>query len=394
MLSRMPFSNERNASRPGPASLAAPSLVRPGSEPNAEPVAGAAVPIGSCTSIALTFTPQRKASRLPSRRAPSHTLTAFAPLQNWHPSRSGTFLSLHTRSITNSSSTRRIEMSQFRNRPFNCFYPRGGDTLMDPLTSAAASGIRSRIESLDMLANNIANSSAPGFKADREFYSLYLSAEAAESPAGTTPETLPVIQRQWTDFRQGVLTPTSNPLDLALDGQGFLVADSPSGPIYTRNGSLRLSPDGQLETMDGYAIQSQDGKPIQLDSSKSVEITPDGMVRQDGQDVGTSRGSRFQRFGRAHQTRQQLFPGGSSESGARSRQRHSHPAGSARSRQFSAGRIRRALGQRDAPVRKSAEGADHRAPTWTVARSRKSPRSPVDEARTDDANRFQQERKT
>ena len=55
---------------------------------------------------------------------------------------------------------------------------------MDPLTSAAASGMRSRIESLDMLANNIANASAPGFKADREFYNLYMSPEAADSPDG------------------------------------------------------------------------------------------------------------------------------------------------------------------------------------------------------------------
>ncbi|MBZ5611669.1 MAG: flagellar hook basal-body protein [Acidobacteriia bacterium] len=156
---------------------------------------------------------------------------------------------------------------------------------MDPLTSAAASGIRARIESLDMLANNIANSSAPGFKADREFYNLYMSADASDSPVGTTPSVLPVIEKQWTDFAQGTLTPSSNPLDVALAGKGFLVANAPSGPIYTRNGSLRLSPAGQLETLDGYAIQGQDGKPILLDSSKPVDIGPDGAVRQDGQQI-------------------------------------------------------------------------------------------------------------
>src|ERR1700739_1081221 len=102
---------------------------------------------------------------------------------------------------------------------------------MDPLTSAAASGMRARIESLDMLANNIANSSAPGFKADREFYNIYQSAEAAESPEGTTPSVLPVIERQWTDFTQGSLTPTGNPLDVALAGEGFFVASSPSGRL-------------------------------------------------------------------------------------------------------------------------------------------------------------------
>jgi flagellar basal-body rod protein FlgF len=178
-----------------------------------------------------------------------------------------------------------LDAEHFSFRPLNCFSLPRRQHIMEPLISAAASGIRARIESLDMLANNIANSSAPGFKADREFYSLYTSADAADSPDGTTPSTLPVIERQWTDFRQGSLTPTSNPLDVALDGQGFFIANSPSGPVYTRGGSLRLSPSGQLETMDGYAIQGQDGKPIQLDSSKPIDIGPDGAINQDGAEV-------------------------------------------------------------------------------------------------------------
>jgi flagellar basal-body rod protein FlgF len=156
---------------------------------------------------------------------------------------------------------------------------------MDPLTSAAASGIRSRIESLDMLANNIANASVPGFKSDREFYNVYLSSEAAASPEGTTPGLLPVVERQWTDFTQGSLTPTGNPLDLALNGQGFFVANSPSGRLFTRDGSFRLSAQGQLQTLEGYAVQDQSGKPILMDSSKPIEVGPDGTVRQAGQDI-------------------------------------------------------------------------------------------------------------
>ncbi|HEY6392897.1 MAG TPA: flagellar hook basal-body protein [Bryobacteraceae bacterium] len=156
---------------------------------------------------------------------------------------------------------------------------------MDPLTTSAASGMRARMESLDMLANNIANSSAPGFKADREFFGLYLSQEAAESPEGTNPPVLPVIERHWTDFAQGSMTPTGSPLDLALNGKGFFVANSPSGPVFTRDGSFRASKNGEIETLDGYTIQGADGKPILLDNSKPVEISPDGMVRQGGQDV-------------------------------------------------------------------------------------------------------------
>src|SRR5260370_19921922 len=98
---------------------------------------------------------------------------------------------------------------------------------MDPLTISAASGMRARLESLDMLANNIANSSAPGFKADREFFGLYLSQEAAESPAGTNPPVLAVIERHWTDFALGSMTPTGSELVSALDVKRLLVSSSP-----------------------------------------------------------------------------------------------------------------------------------------------------------------------
>jgi flagellar basal-body rod protein FlgF len=156
---------------------------------------------------------------------------------------------------------------------------------MDALTAAAASGIRARLESLDMLANNLANASAAGFKADNESYGLYISAEAADSPDGTFPAILPVIQNRWTDFAQGTLLPTGNSTDLALSGKGFFVANTSSGPLYTRNGSFRLSGLGQLETQDGYSIQGTDGMPVMLDASKPFEVTPEGTVRQDGQEV-------------------------------------------------------------------------------------------------------------
>lgn len=134
-----------------------------------------------------------------------------------------------------------------------------------------------------MLANNIANSSSSGFKADREFYSLYAAPEATS--AASDPAQLPVIERHWTDFSQGALRMTGNPLDLALNGDGFFAASSPSGAVYTRNGVFHLSPGGELQTQDGYPVLGQDGKSIKLDRSKDVEFGPDGTVRQQGQVV-------------------------------------------------------------------------------------------------------------
>ncbi len=155
---------------------------------------------------------------------------------------------------------------------------------MDALTTAAASGLRSRAESLDMLSNNIANASAAGFKADREFYNLYTAAEPDAASADSASQ-LPVIERHWTDFAQGTLAKTSNPLDLALSGGGFFLVGAPSGTLYTRNGNFRLSQAGRLETQEGYPVLSSERKPIPLDPSQAVDIAPDGTISQGGQEV-------------------------------------------------------------------------------------------------------------
>ena len=155
---------------------------------------------------------------------------------------------------------------------------------MDALTISAASGLRARMETLDMLANNLANASTGGFKLDREFYSLYVSPEADGSSGTLT--TVPLIEKHWTDFSQGLLTPTGNSLDLALSGKGFFAVSAPSGVLYTRNGSFRLSPKGVLETPDGYPVQAQNLKFIQSKSSSALQFMRDGEVRQDGQTLG------------------------------------------------------------------------------------------------------------
>jgi flagellar basal-body rod protein FlgF len=153
---------------------------------------------------------------------------------------------------------------------------------MDPLTSVAASGLRARMESLDLLANNVANASTGGYKADREFYSLYVSPEAQADPSST----MPVIERPWIDLSQGILQPTGNSLDLALSGKGFFSVAGPHGALYTRNGSFRLSASGQLVTAEGYAVNGADGKALTAAGSSPIEVASDGSVRQDGNLIG------------------------------------------------------------------------------------------------------------
>ena len=154
---------------------------------------------------------------------------------------------------------------------------------MDPLTAIAASGLRARMESLDLLANNVANASTGGYKADREFYSLYLAPEAAESD---DPRTMPVIDRPWIDLAQGPIHETGSPFDVALSGKGFFVVDGPSGPLYTRNGNFRISPAGRLVTSDGYAVRNASGGSLDLQSSLPFNISADGTVVQNGGQIG------------------------------------------------------------------------------------------------------------
>jgi flagellar basal-body rod protein FlgF len=155
---------------------------------------------------------------------------------------------------------------------------------MDSISISAASGMRSRMQSLDLLANNLANAETGGYKADREFYSVYTSAEArAEGQEDLT--TLPVIEKQWTDLSAGDLRPTWNPLDVAVDGDGLFAVQTAHGVRYTRNGNFRLSPAGTLTAADGNPVRSQTGLPITLDGNLPVEILKDGTVQQAGNPV-------------------------------------------------------------------------------------------------------------
>lgn len=156
---------------------------------------------------------------------------------------------------------------------------------MDPLAIAAASGLRSRMQSLDLLANNLANTATSGYKRDQEFYSLFNSDEASGADGGPGA-TMPVVQKQWTDFSQGNLQVTSNALDVALVGKGFFVANGANGPLYTRNGNLQILPTGELGVAGKYALQDQAGGTIHVTSGKPVQISTDGIVQQDGRTVG------------------------------------------------------------------------------------------------------------
>lgn len=160
---------------------------------------------------------------------------------------------------------------------------------MDPLTITAAAGMRARLESLDLVANNLSNASAPGFKADRERFSLYLSEEtksAQNDGAGPAQPFLPVVETRWTDTTQGELLATGNTNDLAFNGQGYFQVKGPDGALFTRDGRLTVTSAGKLVTPSGFEFAGETGPSIQVDPALPINVDGDGTVRQQGVEVG------------------------------------------------------------------------------------------------------------
>lgn len=145
---------------------------------------------------------------------------------------------------------------------------------MDTTTYIALSGEAARQQEMDVMANNIANMSTPGFKAERMMFSEYL----ASAPGGS--EIAYVTQAgNDHDMSEGPINHTGNPLDLALNGKGWLAVTTPNGTSYTRSGHFQLDSQGDLVTSDGYQLQGDGGAPIVVPAdSGPITIGADGTV--------------------------------------------------------------------------------------------------------------------
>jgi flagellar basal-body rod protein FlgF len=144
---------------------------------------------------------------------------------------------------------------------------------------------------LDVVANNIANLNTTGYKADGSLFEEYLNTGARADQTGGSVSFVR-DRGVWHDMGQGPIERTGNPLDVAVDGKGFLVVQTPQGERYTRNGSMQINATGQLITSDGNPVLG-DGGPIQLQpTDRQVSISRDGTisVREGNSKVDSARG--------------------------------------------------------------------------------------------------------
>lgn len=151
----------------------------------------------------------------------------------------------------------------------------------------AVSGAISQQHAIDAVANNLANVDTPAFKKEAAVFQEYLARNHGDVATVDIPrkpiqdkdfypldgrdKSFVVTDGTRIDFQQGPLSPTQSPLDVALDGPGFLEVSTPSGVRYTRHGSLKLAMDGRLVTSEGYPVLA--AQPGGLAAAQSAAST-------------------------------------------------------------------------------------------------------------------------
>jgi flagellar basal-body rod protein FlgG len=161
----------------------------------------------------------------------------------------------------------------------------------------AASAAMDHQMRLDVLANNLANVNTAGFKADDVAFQVTHATEMTpgeapdEAADGSATERFPdpndlpsaIKLTGYTDFSAGPSRRTGNPLDIALQGNGFFCIGTPGGIQYTRQGNFTLDQEGSLVTSDGHPVLGEGGS-ITIEGGQ-VDIDDQGVVTVDGNEI-------------------------------------------------------------------------------------------------------------
>lgn len=155
---------------------------------------------------------------------------------------------------------------------------------------SALSGMRARLEELDRLAADLANVSTAGYKTER---AGTLVAERDGFASALDAAVDVVAGQSRIDFRPGTVANTGRDLDVAIDGRGFFVIDTPAGPRYSRNGSFTRRADGMLTTTRGEPVLGESGE-IKLGKGP-ITIEPDGTIKNGATVAGRIQVMEFER---------------------------------------------------------------------------------------------------
>jgi flagellar basal-body rod protein FlgF/flagellar basal-body rod protein FlgG len=151
---------------------------------------------------------------------------------------------------------------------------------------AAFAGWLARSQALDVAAGNLANAGTAGYRAERDYFrSAVLGPDALSSQLNTTINSFGVLGGSQLDLGQGAVTPTGNPLDLGIEGDGFFSIQTKQGVRYTRDGQFERAQDGTLTTQAGEPVLDARGQPIRVPAGEIV-VGDDGAVSVNGAVAG------------------------------------------------------------------------------------------------------------
>jgi flagellar basal-body rod protein FlgF len=133
---------------------------------------------------------------------------------------------------------------------------------------------------IDVIANNVANVNTNGFKANKSVFEEYLNTGAREDNFAPADRRVSFVQDRtaYHDFGQGPLEKTGNPLDVSLDGKGFIAVQTTGGERYTRDGSFQINSQGQLVTTGGNIVQGTNGPIVFQPTDRDIKISAEGTI--------------------------------------------------------------------------------------------------------------------
>ena len=147
---------------------------------------------------------------------------------------------------------------------------------------AAFSGLLARSEALDSAASNLSNSGTTGFRAEREYFrNAIMGPDALNSQLNRSVNDFGVLGGNQIDLGEGPLMPTGNPLDLAIQGQGFFAVQTKAGVRYTRAGQFERAADGSLITAQGEPVLNSKLQPIRIPTGE-IDIGSEGVISVGG----------------------------------------------------------------------------------------------------------------
>jgi flagellar basal-body rod protein FlgF len=157
---------------------------------------------------------------------------------------------------------------------------------MDSGFYAACAALMARSQALDLVANNLANTSTPGYRAQQNIFRSFLAAASGHqgSSLNRAVNDFGISGGSQMDLTQGNLERTGNDMDFAVQGPGFFQVKTGTGMVFTRNGNFQISPQGQLTTAQGDPVMGKQG-PIRIVGGP-VTVSSDGTISVNGAVAG------------------------------------------------------------------------------------------------------------